>query len=125
MDYWQKLRQAVGTDTLILSGAAGAILKDGKILLARHSSLKKWHIPGGLQEVGESIQQTVQREIREELALELEAGHLISVLSSPKWLSEFPNGDKIQKLLFFFKMEGEITPINLQESEITDYDFLR
>lgn len=123
VDYWQKLRQCVGTDTLILSGAAGAILKDGKILLARHSALKKWHIPGGLQEVGESIQQTVQREIREELGLNLEAGHLISVLSSPKWLSEFPNGDKIQNLLFFFKMEGEITRINLQESEITDYDF--
>jgi ADP-ribose pyrophosphatase YjhB (NUDIX family) len=123
MEYWQKLRQAVGQDTLILSGAAGAILKDGKILLARHGAFKKWHILGGLQEVGESIEETVQREIKEELGLKLEPTHLISVLSSPKWTTEFPNGDKIQKLLFFFKMAGELTPISLQESEITDYDF--
>ncbi len=123
MDYWQKLRQAVGQDTLILSGAAGAILKDDKVLLARHGAFKKWHIPGGLQEVGESIEATVKREIKEELGLTLEPTQLISVLSSPKWTTEFPNGDKIQKLLFFFKMEGELTPIKLQESEITDYDF--
>jgi hypothetical protein len=62
MEYWQRLRQAVGQDTLILSGAAGAIVKDGKILLAR-------------------------------------------------------------QLLFFFKMEGELTPLNLQDSEITACDF--
>jgi ADP-ribose pyrophosphatase YjhB (NUDIX family) len=123
MEYWQRLRQAVGQDTLIISGAAGAIVKDGKILLARHGDFKKWHIPGGLQEVGESIEQTVRREIREELGLNLEPTQLISVLSSPKWRTEFPNGDKIQKLLFFFKMEGELTPLNLQDSEITACDF--
>jgi ADP-ribose pyrophosphatase YjhB (NUDIX family) len=123
VEYWQKLRQAMGQDTLILSGAAGAIIKDDKILLAKHGAFKKWHIPGGLQEIGESIQETVEREIKEELGLNLEAGNLISVLSDPKWTTEFPNGDKIQKLLFFFRMEGDLTPITLQNSEITDYDF--
>lgn len=122
MDYWQKLRQSVGKDTLILTGAAGAIMNEGKILLVRQDT-KKWHIPGGLQEVGESIEQTVQREIQEELGLQLEVGRLISVLSSPKWSREYPNGDKIQPLLFFFMMQGELTPFKLQQSEITEYHF--
>ncbi|HLO17376.1 MAG TPA: hypothetical protein VK206_21260, partial [Anaerolineales bacterium] len=31
MEYWQRLRQAVGQDTMIIPGAAGAIAHEGKI----------------------------------------------------------------------------------------------
>jgi hypothetical protein len=36
MDYWQRIRQAVGHETVILPGVAGAIAREGKILLVRH-----------------------------------------------------------------------------------------
>ena len=85
MEYWQTLRQALGHQPLILSGAAGAIVHDGKILLVHHKDLNIWQIPGGLQELGETIQQTIEREIKEELNLDLKAGQLISVFSHPKW----------------------------------------
>ena len=122
---WQ---QEVGKETLILPGAAGAIAQDGKILLVRHNLLKKWQIPGGMQEIGESVQQTVEREIKEELDLDLAAGSLIGVYSHPKWTIEFPDGSKIQQLTFFFSMEGEISPISIQASgieynEIAAYQF--
>lgn len=123
MDYWQILRQAVGSQPLILSGAAGAIVKDGKILLVRHHALKQWQVPGGLQELGETIQQTIEREVKEELNLNLTAGPLINVLSHPKWNIQFPNGDIIQQLGFFFLMEGEISEIHLQSSEVLEYGF--
>ena len=96
MDYWQRIRRAAGKEPLIIPGAAGAIIHEGKILLVRHNLLKKWQIPGGVQEIGESIRQTAQREIREELNLDLKAGSLISVLSDPKWTIELPDGSKIQ-----------------------------
>ena len=123
MDYWQRIRQAVGTETLILPCAAGAIIQGGKILLVRHNLLKKWQIPGGCQEIGESIQRTVEREIKEELNFDLTAGSLISVYSHPKWTIELPHGDKIQQLTFFFAMEGEISPVSIQASEISAYQF--
>ncbi len=123
MDYWQKIRQAVGNETLIMPGAAGAISQDGKILLIWNKGLNKWQIPGGLQEVGETIQQTVQREVQEELGLEMVTGSLISVFSDPKWDIELPNGDKIQQLTFFFSMEGKISPIRMQTSEVAAYQF--
>jgi hypothetical protein len=41
MEYWQKIKQAMGHETILLSGAAGAILQEGKILLVRHEALKK------------------------------------------------------------------------------------
>lgn len=123
MEYWQTLRQALGHQPLILSGAAGAIVKDGKILLVRHKDLGIWQVPGGLQELGEPIQQTIEREVKEELNLNLTTGPLISVLSDPKWNVTFSNGDHIQQLSLFFLMEGEISEIALQASEVTEYHF--
>ena len=123
MDYWHRIRQAVGKEALILPGAAGAITQDGKILLVRHNLIKKWQIPGGVQEIGESVQQTVEREIKEELGLDLAAGSLIGVYSHPKWTIELPDGSKIQQLTFFFSMEGEISAIRMQASEIAAYQF--
>jgi ADP-ribose pyrophosphatase YjhB (NUDIX family) len=123
MDYWHQIRQAIGKETAIFPSAAGAIIHEGKILLVRHNLLKKWQIPGGFQEIGESIQETVEREIKEELNLDLIAGSLISVYSHPKWTIEFPDESKIQQLLFFFLMEGEISPISIQASEISAYQF--
>ena len=123
MEYWQRIRQAVGKEAVIIPSAAGAIVHEGKILLVRHNLLKKWQIPGGLQEIRESIQQTVQREIQEELGLDLVADSLISVYSQPKWTIEFPDESKLQQLIFFFLMKGEISPIKIQLSEIADYRF--
>lgn len=123
MEYWRRIRQAVGKETVIIPGAAGAIVQEGRILLVRHHLLKKWQIPGGLQEIGESIQQTVEREINEEIGLDVRAGTLISVYSQPKWLIEFPDQSKLQQLVFFFLMEGEFSRIKIQTNEIDDYRF--
>jgi ADP-ribose pyrophosphatase YjhB (NUDIX family) len=123
MEYWQKLRQALGHQPIILSGAAGAIIHNGKILLVHHKDLDKWQVPGGLQELGEIIQQTIEREIKEELNLDLKASQLISVFSHPKWNITFQNGDAIQQLSLFFLMEGEISEISPQTSEVAEYRF--
>ena len=123
MDYWHRIRKAMGKETIIIPGAAGAIVQEGKILLVRHNLLKKWQVPGGLQEVGESILQTIQREIQEELALDLVAGSLIGVYSHPRWTIEFPDESKLQQLTFFFMMAGEISSIHMQASEIAAYQF--
>jgi 8-oxo-dGTP pyrophosphatase MutT (NUDIX family) len=95
MDYWHRIRQAIGKETVIIPSVAGAIIHEGKILLVRHKLLQKWQIPGGLQETGESIQETVKREIKEELNLDLVTGSLIGVYSHPKWIIEFPDESKI------------------------------
>lgn len=123
MDYWHRIRQLAGTEPLIIPSTAGAIIGEGKILLVRHHSLKKWQIPGGVQEIGESVEQTVCREIREELGLDLKPRALIGIYSSPRWTIEYSDGRKVQQLIFFFLMEGQMTPIKIQESELTEYQF--
>ncbi len=125
MEYWKKIRNAVGSDRIILSGVACAVVREEKILLVRHGDFDMWQIPGGFQELGESVEQTATREIREELGVELRPEKLISVMSSPKWNIAYPNGDKIQQLIFLFLMTGEFDEdvIVMQKSEISDWGF--
>jgi len=82
-------------------------------------------LPGGLQDLDESITDTLEREIFEELGLKLKAGKLISIYTSNKWDSVFSSGDQVQQFLLFFKMHGDFYPddIKIQKSELLDFDF--
>jgi A/G-specific adenine glycosylase len=63
--------------------AAAVIQRDGKIFLARRPSKGllggMWEFPGGKQEPGETLEQTLHREIREELATEIEVKQAFGV----------------------------------------------
>ncbi|MBC6991908.1 NUDIX hydrolase [Hymenobacter sp. BT491] len=51
-------------------------LHDGKLLSTRSRGKDRYYIPGGKREAGESDEQTLRREIREELTVELTTGSL-------------------------------------------------
>ncbi|MFM7212080.1 MAG: NUDIX domain-containing protein, partial [Actinomycetota bacterium] len=55
---------------------AAAILRDGRYLAARRTrpawAAGRWEFPGGKVEPGETEQQALVREIREELGVEIE-----------------------------------------------------
>jgi 8-oxo-dGTP diphosphatase len=56
----------------------GVVVDGSKVLLARRKSQVKqwdgkWEVPGGKVKFGESIEQAVGRELREELGIEVEA----------------------------------------------------
>lgn len=63
---------------------AGVISCDGKILLAKRKAEKSlggyWEFPGGKLEVGESRQNCLKREIKEEMALDIEVKDFICLV---------------------------------------------
>ena len=64
---------------------AGAILVDdaGRVLLGRRGVepfLGLWDIPGGFVEPGESLDECVQRELREEAGVEIAVGRLVAAV---------------------------------------------
>ena len=68
-----------------LVGIGAIIICNGKILLEKRKGdpgRGKWTVPGGLVELGESAEQTVMREVREETNLEVEQPELIDVINS-------------------------------------------
>ena len=63
-------------------GVGGVIIDDGRALLIRRGSEPlrgEWSIPGGTLELGESLQEGVRRELREETGLQVRVLELIEV----------------------------------------------
>jgi mutator protein MutT len=62
----------------------GAIVVDGdRVLLVKraHEPLKgEWSLPGGAVDVGETLEQAIRREVREETCLDVEVGPIVDVL---------------------------------------------
>ena len=63
---------------------AGILVKDGRILLVRHEKAGKsyWLIPGGGMDFGESAEEALAREYREEVGLDIHVGPLVLVHDS-------------------------------------------
>lgn len=56
--------------------ASAALIRDRKVLLIRRARapyVGRWTLPGGRLEAGETAEQAVRREVREELGLEVQA----------------------------------------------------
>ncbi len=64
-------------------GVGAIIFRDDQVLLVQRGSepsYGKWSIPGGLVELGESLQEAVSREVREEVGLEVKVRDLVVAL---------------------------------------------
>ncbi|MCF8038662.1 MAG: NUDIX hydrolase [Desulfohalobiaceae bacterium] len=58
----------------------GVVVHKGRVLLVKRGqepSLGRWSIPGGRVELGETIEEAVEREIREETGVVVKAGQLV------------------------------------------------
>lgn len=65
-------RQAVGATCVTFDGS-------GRVLLSQRRSPKRWELPGGLVESGESVIEAAQREVLEETEVHVEVIRLVSI----------------------------------------------
>lgn len=57
----------------------GVVIREGQVLLLRREKPPVWEFPGGSMEEGESLRDTIRREVREEVGLKVEPGLLMPV----------------------------------------------
>jgi ADP-ribose pyrophosphatase YjhB (NUDIX family) len=75
--------------------SASAIVTDelGRILLIKRRDNELWALPGGGHDIGETIEQTAIREVKEETGLDVEIVALTGIYTDPAHVVAFSNGE--------------------------------
>lgn len=85
--------------------AVTAFVRDetGRLLLIRRTDNDLYAIPGGALELGETLTQTVQREVMEETGIAVKVTGLIGIYSDPEHVIEFTDGEVRQEFSICFR----------------------
>jgi 8-oxo-dGTP diphosphatase len=78
---------AIDLKSPVLAVDAVIQLNDGGVVLIRRKNppfKECWALPGGLCEIGETVEEALRREVEEETGLKVEPVKLIGVFSNPK-----------------------------------------
>lgn len=117
MSYLSELRKIVGHRPLLSAGATVLVISKGKILLNLRSDTETWGIPGGGLELGESLEDTAFRELKEETGLSAEKMILLTVLSGKDYYFEYPNGDMLYSVISLFLAENISGDLEITDGE--------
>lgn len=94
MGYISELRKIVGHRPLMVTAAMGIVFdKEKGILLEKRTDNGMWCIPGGAMEPGETAEEALRREVREETSLEISDPRLFDVRAGVHMV--YPNGDEV------------------------------
>ncbi|WP_102400312.1 NUDIX hydrolase [Haloimpatiens massiliensis] len=128
MDYVKYIRDRVGHDPINLTGVNVLIInKDNKVLLQRRGTFPyKWGLVGGITELGEALEDTAIREVKEESGLDIKDLNLLGTTSGENCYIDFPNGDKAYFLtvVYFTKnFSGTLKIDDLETKELKFFSY--
>lgn len=95
--------------------AVTAIVRNeaGEVLLIERADNGLWAAPGGAQDIGESVIDTVRREVHEETGLEVEVTGLSGIFSDPHHVIAYDDGEVRQEFSLSFHARpvgGQLRP---------------
>ena len=92
------------TPSYIQPAARAVIFDDqGRILLIRRDDNKRWALPAGGMEPGESVTQCMEREVLEETGLTVESATAFAVYSEPRFTA--PTRPEAQLLTVAYRVD--------------------
>lgn len=94
----------------IIDKLAWIQIQDKKILSTRSRGKSVYYIPGGKREVGETDQQALSREIKEELSIELLPATIDYMGTFKAQADGYPDGTIVKMTCYTAEYEGEIIP---------------
>jgi 8-oxo-dGTP diphosphatase len=75
---------AAGQQAQFRIGVFALVERDGRYLLARRSDIGWWNLPGGGMEYDETVEQSLAREVLEEVGIDISVVRLVGVYSKPQ-----------------------------------------
>lgn len=87
----------------IVPAASAVVINDKQhILLHKRSGNHLWSLPGGAMDLGESIEQTIIREVKEETGFDVKVLRCIGLYTDPKHMIAFSDGEVRQQFSICF-----------------------
>ena len=82
-----------------------AIVQDdrGRVLMIHKTDNNKWALPGGGHEIGESIADTVVREVKEETGYDVEVETITGTYTNPDHVMAYDDGEVRQQFSIAFR----------------------
>lgn len=81
-----------------------AVVEDdhGRILLIHKTDNDLWALPGGGHDLGESIRETVVREVKEETGYDVEVTNIVGTYTNPRHVMAYDDGEVRQQFSICF-----------------------
>lgn len=117
MSYISEMRKYIGHAPMLAVGATVVVLKDNKILLNLRSDTKTWGIPGGATELGETLEETAARELKEETDLTAERFTLLHLFSGNDFYFKYPNGDELYSVIALYLADDASGEMRITDGE--------
>jgi 8-oxo-dGTP pyrophosphatase MutT (NUDIX family) len=90
-------------NTIVPAVTAIVINNSNELLMIERSDNGYWAVPGGAQDIGESVIDAVKREVAEETGIVVEVVHLTGIYSDPRHVIAYDNGEVRQEFSLCFR----------------------
>ncbi|MEV6923949.1 NUDIX domain-containing protein [Dactylosporangium sp. NPDC051485] len=89
-------------NSVVASVVAAVRNDDGDLLMIHRTDNNLWALPGGGHDIGETIAQTVVREVREETGVDVEVTGLVGIYTNPNHVMAYDDGEVRQQFSICF-----------------------
>jgi ADP-ribose pyrophosphatase YjhB (NUDIX family) len=106
-----------------------AVVEDqqGRILLIHKTDNDLWALPGGGHDIGESIRETVVREVKEETGYDVEVTGIVGTYTNPRHVMQYDDGEVRQQfsICFAAQLAGGALRTSSESKEVEWVDAAR
>lgn len=117
MNYIAEMRKFIGHAPMLTAGATVIVLQESRILLNLRADTETWGIPGGAAELGETLEETAARELKEETNLTAGTFKLLHVFSGQDFYFKYPNGDELYSVIALYLAENITGELRVTDGE--------
>lgn len=105
-EFFRELRKRVGKETILVPGTAAIVVNDcDEILLMLRSDTGRWGLPGGVMDLGETVNGALERVLREDAGIAISSPRLIAVYSGPEFQTTQADGERTASVTLLFLIE--------------------